>query len=142
RIDALSDRFASGFMSLRLSPEITPYDGVYAVPPGVCVSIAASGRVMRRRFWTLEAGEIRYPAPRAYEEQLLALWREAVRARLRSAGTVWAELSGGLDSSSVVCMADRLVKSGAVPAQALRLVSHVTLQSPEGDERRFIAEVE
>ena len=129
-------------MSLRLSPDTTPYNGVHAVPPGVCVSIDASGRVTRRRFWTLEAGEIRYPDPRQYEEQLYALWREAVQARLRTDGTVWAELSGGLDSSSVVCMADRLIKHGDVPAQAIRLVSHATLQSPEGDERRFIAEVE
>src|SRR5229473_2630711 len=138
----LSDRFAAGFMSLRLSPDITPYEGVHAVPPGVCVSISAAGRVTPCRFWTLEAGEIRYPDPRLYEEQLYAIWREAVQSRLRTEGTVWAELSGGLDSSSVVCMADRLMRRGAVPARAIRLVSHATLQSPEGDERRFIAEVE
>ena len=142
RSETLSDRFAAGFMSLRLAPEITPYNGVCAVPPGVCVSISGGGRVTPRRFWTLEAGEIRYPDPRLYEEQLYALWRDAVQARLRTEGTVWAELSGGLDSSSVVCMADLLIRRAAVPARAIRLVSHATLQSPEGDERRFIAEVE
>ena len=142
RRDALSERFAAGFMGLRLSPDTTPYNGVHAVPPGVCVSIAAGGRVMRRPFWTLEAGDIRYPDARQYEEQVYALWREAVQARLRTGGTVWAELSGGLDSSSVVCMADRLIRHGDVAAPAIRLVSHATLQSPEGDERRFIAEVE
>ena len=142
RSETLSDRFAAGFMSLRLSPDVTPYNGMSAVPPGVCVSISASGRVTPRRFWTLDAGSIRYPDPRLYEEQLYALWCEAVRARLRTENTVWAELSGGLDSSSVVCMADRLVRRGDVPAQAVRLVSHATLKSPEGDERRFIAEVE
>jgi asparagine synthase (glutamine-hydrolysing) len=142
RRHVLSDRFAAGFMSLRLSPDSTPYNGVHAVPPGVCVSIAAGGRVTRRSFWTLDAGEIRYPDVRQYEEALYALWREAVQARLRTSATVWAELSGGLDSSSVACMADRLIKDGDVPAPAIRLVSHATLQSPEGDERRFIAEVE
>jgi asparagine synthase (glutamine-hydrolysing) len=142
RTESLSDRFAAGFMSLRLSPDTTPYNGVSAVPPGVCVSISASGRVMPRRFWTLDAGNIRYPDPRLYEEQLYALWCEAVRVRLRTDDTVWAELSGGLDSSSVVCMADLLIKRGDVPARAIRLVSHATLQSPEGDERRFIAEIE
>ena len=142
RTGALSDPFAAGFMSLRLSPAVTPYNGVFAVPPGVCVSIDAGGRVTTRRFWTLEAGQIRHPDPRHYEEQLYALWHDAVRARLRTEDTVWAELSGGLDSSSVVCMADLLVKRGDLPARAIRLVSHATLQSPEGDERRFIAEVE
>ena len=141
RGDALSDRFAAGFLSVRLSAELTPYDGVHAVPPGVCLTFAEDGD-RRQRFWRLEPGEIRYRDPREYEARLRALWREAVGVRLRTAGTVWAELSGGLDSSSVVCMADALVREGAVAAPGLRLVSHATLQSPEGDERRFIADVE
>jgi asparagine synthase (glutamine-hydrolysing) len=142
RAQALSDRFAARFMSLGLSSDMTPYEGVYAVPPGVCVSISSGGRVTSSRFWTLEIGDIRYPDPHTYEEQLAALWRDAVHARLQTAGTVWAELSGGLDSSSVVCMADFLIRRGLVPARSMRLVSHATVQSPEGDERRFIAEVE
>ncbi len=62
--------------------------------------------------------------------------------RLRANGVVWAELSGGLDSSSVVCMADALTRSGRVPARAIQPISHATLHSPDGDERRFIAAVE
>jgi asparagine synthase (glutamine-hydrolysing) len=142
RTARLNDLFVPAFMSRHLSPEITPYDGIFAVPPGVCVSISANGRATPRRFWTLDAGEIRYPDPRAYEEELYALWREAVQSRLRTGAPVWAELSGGLDSSSIVCMADLLIKGREAPARALHLVSHATLQSPEGDERRFIAEVE
>ena len=142
RTDGLSDQFAARFMALGLSSNITPYERVYSVPPGVCVSISSTGRVAHSRFWTLEIGEIRYPDPRAYEEQLRALWRDAVQSRMQTNGTVWAELSGGLDSSSVVCMADLLIRQRAVRAGSMRLVSHATLQSPEGDERRFIAEVE
>lgn len=142
RSDALCDAFAAHYMSLRPSIELTPYEDVRAVPGGTCISIAASGGETRTHFWTLAPGHIRYSDPRTYEEHLRALWRDALNARLWTAGTVWAELSGGLDSSSVVCMADRLIKDGEVPARAIRLVSHATLQSPEGDERRFIAEVE
>jgi asparagine synthase (glutamine-hydrolysing) len=142
RTSQLSDRFAAGFMSLSPRPDATPYDGVHAVPPGVCVSIASDGRVTHRRLWRIAANEIRYRDPRAYEEQLRSLWRDAVRVRLQTTDTVWAELSGGLDSSAVVCMADWVIKRRAAAAPALRLVSHATLESPEGDERRFIAEVE
>jgi asparagine synthase (glutamine-hydrolysing) len=129
-------------MSLGVCPDTTPYEAVYAVPPGVCVSVTSAGRVSQSRFWTLEIGDIRHPDARTYEEQLRALWRDAVYARLQTDAVVWAELSGGLDSSSVVCMADLLVRRGLVPARSIRLVSHATLHSPEGDERRFIAEVE
>ena len=142
RRDALSDTFPAAFMSLRPQPAVTPYEGVHAVPPGACVTFSPDGEIRTRSFWTLATGDIRYARPERYDEELQALWRDAVGARLQADGTVWAELSGGLDSSSVVCMADRLIRAGSVRARALRLVSHATLQSPEGDERRFIAEVE
>ena len=140
--DSLSDAFAAQFMSVHCLPRTSPYEGIHPIPAGTCASFHADGSVTNRRFWTLEAGAIRYADRRTYEEQLRALWREAVGARLRTAETPWAELSGGLDSSSVACMADWLIRNAGVPARGLRLVSHATLNSPEGDERRFIAEVE
>jgi len=142
RTTHLNDRFAAQFMSLSPRPDVTPYDGIHAVPPGACVTIASSGDVAVAQFWKIAAGEIRYRDARTYEEHLRSLWRDAVLARLRTTEPVWAELSGGLDSSSVACMADRLIKRGMAVTPALRLISHATLQSPEGDERRFIAEVE
>ncbi|HET7695959.1 MAG TPA: asparagine synthase-related protein [Vicinamibacterales bacterium] len=140
--DELSDRFAARFMALAPHPDTTPYERVHAVPPGVCVSIAATGGITQSRFWHLRADDIRYRDPRTYEEHLRRLWRDAVRSRLRTSETVWAELSGGLDSSSVACMAGLLIHARAAAAPAIRFVSHATLHSPEGDERRFIAEVE
>jgi len=53
-----------------------------------------------------------------------------------------AYLSGGFDSSSVVCMADNLIKHQRVAAARLQPISHVPVGSPEGDERRFVAAVE
>jgi asparagine synthase (glutamine-hydrolysing) len=142
RADALDERFVARFMALRLSTDVTPYKDICAVPTGSCVSFTVERTETTRRFWRLEPGVIRYRDTRAYEEQLRALWRKAVGVRLRANGTVWAELSGGLDSSSVVCMADALIREGRVAATAIQPLSHVTLQSPEGDERTFIAEVE
>jgi asparagine synthase (glutamine-hydrolysing) len=139
--DALDERFITRFMTLHHSTAVTPYKGIHAVPTAQCVSASADG-VETRRFWNLEPAVIRYRDPQRYEEQLRALWTEAVGTRLRAEGTVWAELSGGLDSSSVVCMADILIKEGAVDAAAIQPISHVPAGSPEGDERRFIAAVE
>lgn len=142
RIDALSDEFAARFMTLQPSNEGTPYEGIFAAPAATCLSFAATGAHTRRRFWEFTPGTVRYGDRRRYEEQLRALWSEAVSARLRTQGTVWAELSGGFDSSAVVCMADAAIKSGSVPAGKVQPLSYVTLESPEGDERRFIGEVE
>ncbi|MGH9159496.1 MAG: asparagine synthase-related protein, partial [Vicinamibacteraceae bacterium] len=141
-LDALNEAFVARFMALRFSTDVTPYQGIHGVPTATCVSFSAQGAETRRRFWRLEPGIIRYRDKRQYEEHLRALWMEAIGARLRAEGTVWAELSGGLDSSSVVCMADALIKAGRVAATGIQPLSHVTLHSPEGDERPFIAEVE
>jgi len=141
QIDALCDAFVAGFMARRSSNDITPYDGIRLVPAATCLSFSGPSP-QQRRFWELEPGTVRYRDRRCYEDHLRALWADAVAARLRTEGTVWAELSGGLDSSSVVCMADALIKAGAVDATAIQPLSYVTLHSPEGDERRFIAEVE
>lgn len=142
RVDALSDRFAARFLALELSTGVTPYEGIREVPTACCVSIGSTGTETTARFWTLQPGLVRYRDPREYEEHLRALWREAVGARLRTTDVVWAELSGGLDSSSVTCMADTLIKNGDVSARAVQPISHVTLESTGGDERRFIADVE
>ena len=141
RVDALDEAFVAGFVTLRFSSDTTPYHGIRRVPAGHCLSFG-SGSVVRRQYWDLAPATIRYRDPDAYEEHLRAVWTDAVGARLRTSGAVWAELSGGFDSSAVVCMADHLIRSRSVTAARIQPVSHATLESPEGDERRFIAEVE
>jgi asparagine synthase (glutamine-hydrolysing) len=142
RADDLDEAFAAWFMALRFSGHLTPYRGIHVVPTATWLRFGADGSETRQRFWSLQPEVVRYRDPRMYEERLRDLWYDAVAARLRTSGTVWAELSGGLDSSSVVCMADALIKNRAVTATGVQPLSHVTLGSPEGDERRFIAEVE
>jgi asparagine synthase (glutamine-hydrolysing) len=142
RLDDLDDRFAAALLALTWSTDVTPYREIRAVPTATCVTLSADGIETRRRFWRAEPGLLRYRDRRQYADHLRAVWREAVAARLRVDGAVWAELSGGLDSSSVVCMADALIKRRSVPATAIRPLSHVTLETPDGDERPFIREIE
>lgn len=142
RVDDLNDAFVARFMTLQFSTDVTPYVGIRAVPSATCVTISPRGSETRQRFWDLAPGTIRYRDVRDYEVHLRRVWAEAVGTRLRTRGTVWAELSGGLDSSSVVCMAAALINGGRVPAAALKTVAHVTFDSLEGDERRFVQAVD
>jgi asparagine synthase (glutamine-hydrolysing) len=142
RANALSEDFIAGAVVQEISPDITPYHGIHAVPPGVCVSFAADRQGTRRRFWSFGPGVVRFRRVEEYDEAFRDLWLDAVRVRLRTTQPIWAELSGGIDSSSVVCTADVLMRAGRVDARSMGLISHATFDSPEGDERRFIAEVE
>ena len=63
------------------------------------------------RYWDFDpAKRIRYASDREYEQHFRTVFAEAVRRRLRSERPVLAELSGGMDSSSIVCMADSLTQ--------------------------------
>jgi asparagine synthase (glutamine-hydrolysing) len=95
--------------------------------------------VQEQRFWNFEPNTIRYSSPDQYAEHLRDVFRAAVESRLRSRAPVWAELSGGLDSSSIVCMASRLQR---VDAPAIQPVSAVFPDSPESDESGFVERVD
>lgn len=64
----------------------------------------------------------------------------SVRARLRSSGPVVMQLSGGVDSSSIACLADGAWTSDAGLCPSLRAVSAVHTGFPS-DESRFIRAV-
>jgi len=138
-IDELDEQYVAGFLMFGGCPNHTPYKGIYSVPPGHAVCVSAKETTIHR-FWSLPNGDVvRYRSERRYEEQLRALFREAVAVRLQTDSPVLAELSGGLDSSSVVCMANHLIRSGAAGASALTGVSYLwrdLLDEP------FIREVE
>lgn len=117
----------------------TPWKGISAVPPGCVLRIRETG-IEQESLWRppLES-ETTLPRETDYEEHFRYLFREAVRSRLNFRGVAVAELSGGLDSSSVVCMAHDVIRAGEATASGL-----TTLSYPEegGTDEKFIREVE
>jgi asparagine synthase (glutamine-hydrolysing) len=121
--------------------EETLYRGIYRLPASFLFSITSSG-VKRRRYYDLDpARSIEYRTDDEYAEHFRAILFEAVRCRLRSCGRVIADLSGGLDSSSVAAIASELVTSGATQAPACDTMS-ILHERTESDERRYIADAE
>lgn len=91
----------------------TLYRGVFRLAPAHAL-VAGPDGIRITRYWDGNPGtEIRYRTDAEYAEHFLEVFREAVRCRLRSHGPVAAELSGGLDSSSVVGTAQSLYGAGA-----------------------------
>jgi asparagine synthase (glutamine-hydrolysing) len=117
-------------------PERTIWADARAVPPGSVLAVRGS-KAVTNRFWTPHAFE---PSEWAGEEEqadvFRALFSEAVRSRLDPDSPNWAELSGGLDSSSVVSMAQTLVENGAVREGVAGTVT-LADELGAGDERRF-----
>lgn len=115
----------------------TLFRGVCRVPPGHTV-IAQDGRVRLERYWSAEpSAPLRYRGDEEYAAHCRELLIRGVTARLRTDRLAAAMLSGGLDSSAVVCLAHRVVKG----AQAPRPFSMIYPDHPESDERPFIEAV-
>src|SRR5207247_938178 len=77
--------------------------------------IVQNGTVRKVQYWDVNPDHaIRYGSDAAYAEHFSQLFTEAVRCRLRSHGPVAALLSGGLDSSSIVCTAQKLYQEKSV----------------------------
>jgi len=139
QISELDEQYVRGFLLLGGCPNRTPYKGIYSVPAGHAVCVSSAGTKIHR-FWSLPIGDVvRYRNQRRYEEELRALFREAVSVRLQTDSPVLAELSGGLDSSSVVSMASHLMQSGVARTTRLSSVSYVWKNSLD---EPFIREME
>lgn len=134
--------WVSHFLTQSPTWERTPFQGVKALPAGHALEVSREGRRLWRYWAPRPDAEVRLGSDAEYEERFRELFAESVQARLRGAGTAFVELSGGVDSSSVACMASRLISTGRVAASELRTISFVYEQSPTSDERPFIRAVE
>ena len=111
----------------------TPFDGVFALPPGHVMAVE-DGRVGEPRpywDWAFAPHDADEERPfDSYVEEMRALLADSVRLRLRSNVPVGAYLSGGLDSAIIAA----LVKQWN--AKPLRTFS-VRFEDDEFDEGRY-----
>ncbi|MDT5271714.1 MAG: hypothetical protein QOH49_3900 [Acidobacteriota bacterium] len=129
-------RVADYLLSLFEDKSATLYEDIYALPPAHSLTVDRDG-VRLREYWKLDPGrDVKYGSDGEYAEAYLELFTEAVRCRMRSAGSIGSALSGGLDSSAITCVArDISASEGKVP---LHTFSAVYDGVPECDERRYI----
>jgi asparagine synthase (glutamine-hydrolysing) len=125
------------------SPGRNAYADVGCLPAGTLATVDR-GRLVPRPYWS--AGECQAASPTARSEceavdlcrQLIA---EAVGHRLTGRRDTWAELSGGLDSSSVVGTAQSLAMKGNVACGLTGTVTWVDSHGTGADEREYSDEV-
>lgn len=95
------------------SLEETLYAAIMRLPPAHWMRVGADG-IVRRRYWDADPSrDVDCRTTQECSDRFLAILKEAVRCRLRSHRPVGAELSGGLDSSSVVGVSQALYREGS-----------------------------
>lgn len=138
----LNDEYIAGYLAMYPEAHLTPYREIQAVPPGHFVTIR-NGKATVHRYWSFEPKRrIRYKTDAEYEEHFRQVFRQAVRRRLRSDSPILAELSGGLDSSSIVCMADDILAKGEAEVPRVDTLSYYDKTEPQGDDWLYFTKVE
>jgi asparagine synthase (glutamine-hydrolysing) len=138
----LNEEYIAGWFSFFPATHLTPYVGIESVPPSSFVRLAAGQRTISK-YWDFDPDKrIRYSTDAQYEEHFRAVFRESVRRRLRSDSPVLAELSGGMDSSSLVCMADAIFAQGNIETSRLDTLSYFSDSEPNWNERPYFSKVE
>lgn len=114
--DYIWDYLTSTFMG-SFDPEATPVKEVRRLPGGHCLQLK-NGDLKVMRYWRpWELPNLEYKSDDEFLDHFQSLFREVIAAQCRAVGPLGSALSGGLDSSSVVCIAKELEFEGALPAR-------------------------
>jgi asparagine synthase (glutamine-hydrolysing) len=138
----LNEAYVAGWLRSFPATDLTPYRGISSVPPASLVRIYR-GAIFSSRYWEFSGTKsVRYKSDYEYEEHFRGLFRQAVTRRIRTQGPILAELSGGVDSSSIVCMADRCLKEAGADTAALETISYFDDSEPNWNERKNFTIIE
>lgn len=125
----------------------TFFEGVQSLPPGYWLIVQADGVLVKRCYWDLPTRTVSSVSQDAAQviEDYRGLFMDAVRLRLRSDVPVGTCLSGGVDSSSIVCAVNHLITKEGVIAEQIgcrqRTFSAVYEEAARYNERPFIEKV-
>jgi asparagine synthase (glutamine-hydrolysing) len=108
-LPAVRDYLEQGYVD---HTDDTFFAGIRKLPPAH--SLVVDDRGLRlERYWSLQPSDSPADAPDAVRE----LFLDAVRLRLRSDVAVGTCLSGGIDSSAIVCAVDHMLRTEAETAR-------------------------
>jgi asparagine synthase (glutamine-hydrolysing) len=132
---------AARLMRKSIEFDDTLYKGVFRIPIAHSLTVTREGAQLRR-YWDIDPGkQIRYRNDAEYAEHFRDLLFDAVRRRMRSTRPIAAMLSGGLDSSGIVCVAESIRRKEKITHPAFETFSMVFDRFSSCDERRYISEV-
>lgn len=121
---------------------LTAFVGIFSLPPAHLITVA-NRRLVSHRYWDFDpASRTRYSSFPAYVEAFRHYFEQAVRRRMRSARPVVVSVSGGLDSSSIFCMAETLKRKEGSGQPPVLGITDISPAGSPSDEARYVVEIE
>ncbi len=117
----------------------TFFRGIQQLPPAH-ILVFGEGGAHLERYWSLEERQFDGDAEATFRD----LFFDSIRLRLRSDVTIGTSLSGGLDSSAIACVIDRLMRTESqvtLPVGERQQVFTAYFDRPGLDERPYANDV-
>ncbi|MCO8162108.1 asparagine synthase (glutamine-hydrolyzing) [Pseudomonas sp. 21LCFQ010] len=117
----------------------TLFKGIEKLEPGHCLTAWYQGDALRircRQYWDVQYNIDEEHDERYFIDTLSGLIDDSIRLHLRSDVSLGAHLSGGLDSSAIVCLASRMLGS-----ESINTFTGAFHEGPQFDETRYAKEV-
>jgi len=120
---------------------MTCFQGISSLLPAHCMTITPE-RTSTRQYWDFPVTEQRFNSFQDYAREFRHHFTNAVRRRLRSAHPVAVSISGGLDSSSILCLGETLRRNGDSAVPPLVGLSYLSPAGSPSDEVEFLVQIE
>jgi len=120
---------------------MTCFKGIASLPPAH-VAVITPEDISIRQYWDFTVTAQRFDSIQEYAEAFRYHLTNAIRRRLRSRHPVVVSISGGLDSSSILCLAETLRLAQPQHIPSLVGLSYLSPQGSPSDEKEFLIEIE
>ncbi|WP_263357708.1 asparagine synthetase B family protein [Acidicapsa ligni] len=141
-LNALDPVYIASYLALLPSHGSTPYRDVRVVLPGHFMTATKSG-IKTEQFWLPNTEEFGAKSSiEDYKMEFLHLLEQSVERRTLPGAPALIQLSGGMDSTSIVCVADRLRRRHSGSQGPTETLSYFNDSEPTWNERPYFTLVE
>ena len=125
------------------APRRTTLKGIHKLPRSTRMVLGEQAPLREEVYWEPSTEPLQLQGNAAYAEAFRAVFSEAVESRLRASTPVGSMLSGGLDSSSITCLARRLASTSSLPLHTYSAIYPDLVEESGGaiDERDYVEAV-
>ena len=120
---------------------MTCFQGIVSLPPAH-VALVTPQQLETRQYWDFTVTAQRFSSIQDYAEAFRYHLSNAVRRRLRSRQPVVVSISGGLDSSSILCLAETLRRTSPASLPPSIGLSYLSPEGSPSDEKEFLIHIE
>jgi len=133
----LSEPYMTRYLAGNLIGDWTPYEGLRSVRPAHYHALVDDAEYVYAHWNPAASRTVHLKDDADYEQQFLSLFLQSVERRTGPGAPILAELSGGMDSTSIVCASDALRRRENSSAELLDTVSYYDDSESSLDERRY-----